>query len=141
MATQDLSRGQAATVIDRSERRGSVRLVVIVAAVLVATAIVLLLVNRNQAETYILGLLAVLGMIGVFALFATAAGILRIADKDAGNPLIKAVVEGSGDGIVVTDPAGRVLYANAAYLHLVEAVDANDVRPVERVFIGDPDVS
>jgi two-component system cell cycle sensor histidine kinase/response regulator CckA len=141
MATQDLSEGQGPIVIDRSERRGSVRLVVLVAVVLVATASVLMLVDRNQAEPYILALLAVLGMIGVFSLFAVAAGILRVADKDAGNPLLKAIVEGAVDGTVVTDAGGRVLYANAAYLALVDAVDANDVRPVERVFIGDPDVS
>ena len=45
------------------------------------------------------------------------------------------------DGIVVTDQSGRVVYANAAYLKLVDAVDADDVRPVERVFVGDPLVS
>jgi two-component system, cell cycle sensor histidine kinase and response regulator CckA len=140
MATQDVSeRGPA--VIDRSERRGSVLLVVMVAVILVATAAVLMFVDRNTAEPYILSLLAVLGMIGVFSLFATAAGILRVVDKEAGNPLIKAVVEGATEGVVVTDPSGRVLYANAAYLALVDAVDANDVRAVERVFIGDPDVS
>jgi two-component system, cell cycle sensor histidine kinase and response regulator CckA len=64
-----------------------------------------------------------------------------VVDKETGNPLIKAVVEGATEGIVVTDPGGRVLYANAAYLALVDAVDAHDVRAVERVFIGDPDVS
>src|SRR5215470_8944387 len=141
MATQDLSERQGPTVIDRSERRGSVRLVVVVAVILVATAGVLMFVDRSRAEPYILALLAVLGMIGVFSLFATAAGILRVADKDGGSPLMKAIVEGTGDGIVITDASGRVLYANSAYLALVEAVDANDVRPVERVFIGDPDVS
>src|SRR5215470_17785575 len=141
MATQDLSERQGPTVIDRSERRGSVRLVVVVAVILVATAAVLMFVDRSRAEPYILALLAVLGMIGVFSLFATAAGILRVADKDGGSPLMKAIVEGAGEGIVITDASGRVLYANSAYLALVEAVDANDVRPVERVFIGDPDVS
>ena len=39
---------------------------------------------------------------------------------------------------MVTDQNQRVVYANAAYLTLVDAVDADDVRPVERVFIGDP---
>ena len=34
-----------------------------------------------------------------------------------------------------------MVYANAAYLDLIGAADADDVRPVERVFIGDPDVS
>ena len=42
---------------------------------------------------------------------------------------------------MVTDQSGRVFYANAAYLDLIGAADSNDVRPVERVFIGDPDVS
>jgi two-component system, cell cycle sensor histidine kinase and response regulator CckA len=140
MATHDVSeRGPA--VIDRSERRGSVLLVVMVAVILVATAAVLMVVDRNTAEPYMLSLLAVLGMIGVFSLFATAAGILRVVDKESGNPLIKAVVEGATEGIVVTDPGGRVLYANASYLALVDAVDAHDARAVERVFIGDPDVS
>ena len=42
---------------------------------------------------------------------------------------------------MVTDQTGRVYYANATYLDLIGAVDNNDVRPIERVFIGDPDVS
>jgi two-component system, cell cycle sensor histidine kinase and response regulator CckA len=141
MATQDLSDGQGPTVIERSERRGSIRLVVLTAAVLIAALSVLMFVGRNQAGPYILALLAVLGMIGLFSLFAAAAGILRVADKDTRNPLINAIVDGAVDGTVVTDASGRVLYANAAYLSLVDAVDANDVRPIERVFIGDPDVS
>jgi two-component system, cell cycle sensor histidine kinase and response regulator CckA len=74
-------------------------------------------------------------------LFALAAGILRASGREAGNPLIKAVVDGASEGILVTDQGGRVLYANAAYLGLVEAADSKDVRPVERVFIGDPGVS
>ena len=41
----------------------------------------------------------------------------------------------------MTDPRGHVVYANAAYLALTGAATAQDVRPVERVFIGDPDVS
>ena len=51
------------------------------------------------------------------------------------------MVDAASDGILVTDARGRVLYANAAYLELIGATDANDVRPIERAFIGDPDVS
>ena len=58
-----------------------------------------------------------------------------------GNPLLKAVVDNAFDGILVTDQSGRVFYANATYLDLIGATDNNDVRPIERVFIGDPDVS
>ncbi len=80
-------------------------------------------------------------MIGVFLLFALAAGILRMSGREAVSPLVKAVVNGGSEGILVTDAGGRVLYANAAYMSLVEATSADDVRPVERVFIGDPGVS
>jgi two-component system, cell cycle sensor histidine kinase and response regulator CckA len=144
MATHDLSDRQGRPAIDRShnaQRGGSIGLVLLVALALVGAATTLLFIGRTHAEPYIVAVLAVLAMIGVFALFAAAAGILRFAGQDKANPVIKAVVDGAFDGIVVTDPAGRVIYANAAYLDLVDAVDAADVRPIERVFIGDPDVS
>ena len=41
----------------------------------------------------------------------------------------------------MTDPKGHVVYSNAAYLTLTGAAGPQDVRPVERVFIGNPDVS
>ena len=137
--------GSAATrpAIDRSAatgRGGSVVLVLLVAALLVAAAAAIVLLGGSNAE-YILAFLAVLATVGVFSLFALAAGILRLSPTETANPLIKAVVDGAVDGIVVTDKDGRVVYANAAYLDLTEASDANDLRPVERAFIGDADAS
>src|SRR5579883_656690 len=135
MATQDAS--------DRvgAERRGSIGMVLLVAMLLIAAAAGLMFVGRGDAEPYVLALLAVLGMIGVFSLFATAAGILQVAGRDRGNPVLRAVADGAVDGILVTDPSGRVVYANAAYRALTDADGTEDVRPVERVFLGDPEVS
>src|SRR4051812_34164471 len=137
MATFDVTRASA---IDRTGRRGSILLVLLLALALIAAAGGLAFIGREHSEPYILVVLAVLGMIGVFSLFAAAAGILRIAGDD-GNALLKSVADGANDGIVVTDAKGRMIYANAAYRTLVKAVDADDIRPVERAFIGDPDVS
>src|SRR5207245_2361076 len=39
------------------------------------------------------------------------------------------------------DPGGHVVYSNAAYLALTGAASPQEARPVERVFIGNPDVS
>jgi two-component system cell cycle sensor histidine kinase/response regulator CckA len=141
---QDRSEGQGRQVYDRSQsapHRGSAGKVLLVALLLVGAAVGLVYVGREHSAAYILVLLAVLGSIGAFALFALAAGILRLASKDAGNPVLKAVVDNAFYGIVVTDTAGRVFYANTAYLDLIDAVDVSDVRPIERVFIGDPDAS
>jgi two-component system, cell cycle sensor histidine kinase and response regulator CckA len=126
----------------RAERGGgSIALVLLVALVLVAAAGGLLFMDRAQSEPYVLALLAALSMVGVFLLLALAAGILRVAGREAASPLLKAVVDGAGEGILVTDAGGRVIHANPAYLRLTEAAGPGDVRPVERVFIGDPLVS
>jgi two-component system cell cycle sensor histidine kinase/response regulator CckA len=144
MATQDMSEGYRTPAVDRSHsgaRGGSIGMVVVVAVALVGAAIGLLLIGRGNAGPYILALLAFLAMVGVFSLFALATGILRIAGKETVHPMLKAVADEAADGLLVTDQRGRVIYANAAYLDLADAADADDVRPIERVFIGDPDVS
>ena len=137
MAMQGLS----PTMGERNERRGSIALVLLVAAGLIAAAAGLMLVGRNQAGSYVMFLLAVLGMIGVFSLFALAAGVLRISGREASGWVLEQVFEHAHEGIVVTDANGRVLYANAAYRAFSGATGMHDVRPIERVFVGDPDVS
>jgi two-component system cell cycle sensor histidine kinase/response regulator CckA len=122
-------------------RSGSVFMVLLVVLLLVGAAAGLIYVPPKYTEVYILALLTVLGTVGVCALFAMASGILRLSSKAHGNPLLKAVVDNAFDGILVTDQSGRVFYANPTYLDLIGAADNNDVRPIERVFIGDPDVS
>src|SRR5258708_6718342 len=137
MAMQGLS----PTMGERNERRGSIALVLLVAAGLIAAAAGLMLVGRNQAGSYVMFLLAVLGMIGVFSLFALAAGVLRISGRESSDWVLEQVFEHAHEGIVVTDADGRVLYANAAYRAFSGAAGMHDVRPIERVFVGDPDVS
>jgi len=135
---------QERTAYDRTgsaARGGSVGLVLLVAVLLIGAAAGLLYVSRDNAESYIMALIALLATVGVFSLFALAAGIMRMAGRDGGSSLIKAVVDGAVDGILVTDANGRVIYANASYLDLAGAAGSGDVRPIERVFIGDPDVS
>ena len=136
--------GQARPAFDRSQsapRGGSIGLVLLVALVLVGAGAGLAYIGRDYSATYILALLALLGTIGVFALFALAAGIMRFGHREQGNPVLKAVIDNAFEGIVVTDTSGRVFYANAAYLDLIGAASERDVRPIERVFIGDPEVS
>jgi two-component system cell cycle sensor histidine kinase/response regulator CckA len=120
---------------------GSVGLVILVALLLMLAAAGFLLAGRTHAQPYILAVLATLATVGIFLLFALAAGILRVARSKTASPLLKAVVDSAGDGILVTDREGRVAYSNAAYRALVATAESDEVRPVERVFIGDPGVS
>jgi two-component system, cell cycle sensor histidine kinase and response regulator CckA len=124
-----------------ARRGGSIVLVLLVAGGIVAVAIALMTIGRAQAQPYILGLLALLAMVGLFNLFAYAAGIIRFADRAADDPVMGRIADHAYDGLAVTDPRGHVVYSNAAYLALTGAATAQEARPVERVFIGNPDVS
>jgi len=124
-----------------ARRSGSIVLVLLVAAGIVATAVVLMTIGRAQAQPYILGVLALLAMVGLFNLFAFAAGIIRFTDRTADDPVMARIADHAYDGLAVTDSRGHVVYSNAAYLSLTGAASAQEVRPIERVFIGNPDVS
>ena len=129
------------TAHEPARRGGSIVLVLLVAFGIVAVAIALMTIGRAQAQPYILGLLALLAMVGLFNLFAFAAGIIRFADRSADDPVMGRIADHAYDGLAVTDSRGHVVYSNAAYLALTGAATAQDARPVERVFIGNPDVS
>ncbi|MBO0752629.1 MAG: PAS domain S-box protein, partial [Bradyrhizobiaceae bacterium] len=133
MAMQSLG----TTMGERSDRRGSITLVLLVAVGLILAAAGLMLVGGS----YVMFLLALLGTIGVFSLFALAAGVLRLSGRETSDPMLEHVFEHAQEGIVVTDAGGRVLHANAAYRALAGATGMHDVRPIERVFVSNPDVS
>ena len=61
-----------------SQNGGSIGLVLFVALLLVGAAGGLLFIGRANAEPYILSVLALLATVGVFLLFALAAGILLV---------------------------------------------------------------
>jgi two-component system cell cycle sensor histidine kinase/response regulator CckA len=129
------------TAHEPARRSGSIVLVLLVAGAIVAAAVAFMTLGRAQAQPYILGLLALLAMVGLFNLFAFAAGIIRFADRIADDPIMRPIADHAFDGLAVTDSRGHVVYTNAAYLALTGAATPQDARPVERVFIGNPDVS
>ena len=144
MTQPQLPDDKARAPIDRTRSGrsgGSVGLVLVLALVLAGAAGGFVLIGRAKAEPYILALLSLLAMVGVFLLFAFAAGLLRVSGRAAASPLLTAVIDRADEGILVTDPSGRVDYANAAYLGLTDASGPDDVRQVERVFVGDSGVS
>src|SRR3954470_467659 len=136
----DVSQDQV-SLPERHRRGGSILLVLLVAGALVAAAVVLMTIGRAQAQPYILGVLALLATVGLFNLFAFAAGIILFTDRPADDPVMGRIADHAHDGLAVTDSRGHVVYSNAAYLTLTGAATAQEVRPIERVFIGNPDVS
>ncbi|WP_407530804.1 cell cycle histidine kinase CckA [Methylobacterium oryzisoli] len=130
-----------AVSLDRSERPGRVSLLLLLAGLLVGAAVGLSFVAHEQAQPLILGLLAVLAMAGVFSLFALAIGALQFTGQGTRNDVTKAVVDAAPEGMIAVEDGNRPIYANAAYLALAGSDSFSNLRPVERVFVGSPDVS
>jgi two-component system cell cycle sensor histidine kinase/response regulator CckA len=136
-----MSGSTVTTAIDRSDKPGHIGVILLVAGLLVGAAIALGFIAHEWAQPLILGLLALLSVVGVFGLFAFAIGLVQFSGKASRNDLTKAVVDGAEDGVVVTEGENRIVYANEAYLTLAGARGVADIRPVERLFTGRPEVS
>ncbi|MDR3463599.1 MAG: ATP-binding protein [Beijerinckiaceae bacterium] len=125
----------------RTERSGSPALVLIFAALLVAAAVAFSILPRDEAGTLILCLLAALAVVGIFALFAYAVGIFQFAGRAVKNDMTRLICDSGPEGLLVTEAGGKFIYANETYLQLAQAQGASDLRGVERLFSGSPEVS
>ncbi len=141
MAEDDEMNDGTAPVIERQARTGSIGLLVGLALSFVAAAAVLALVKPEQAAPYVQIILGLLAVVGVFALFAGAIGLVRFGVRPQGRSLTGAVVEGFDEGLLITDDQGRITYSNIAYGLMTRAVNANDLRTIERIFAANQDAA
>ncbi|XYK80222.1 MAG: cell cycle histidine kinase CckA [Labrenzia sp.] len=138
----DLDGAPGGPMINRPERSGNIGLLIGLALVLAGAAAAFAVMDRAVAQPFILALLGILAVVGVFCLFAGAIGFLRLSARPGeSNPLASAFVDTLEDGALITDIDGRLVYANKAYAELTGAETATDIRVVERVFSSDPDAT
>ncbi len=126
---------------DRTERTGSPALVVLFAVLFLAAAASSSFLPPEQAGRLIIGLLALLAIVGVIALFAYAVGFLQFSGQATRNDITKLIADSATEGLLVTEGDTRVIYANEFYMALSGAHDIADLRTVDRLFSGAPDVS
>jgi two-component system cell cycle sensor histidine kinase/response regulator CckA len=131
----------AEPVVDRGERSGSIAALLLLAAALLGSATAFAVMGREDAEPYVVVLLGILAVVGVFSLFAAAIGLLRFSTRGRASPLGGAFLDTLEEGAVVTDVEGRLIYANQAYAMLTGAETPAEVRTIERVFSSDPDAA
>ncbi len=127
--------------VDRSDRPGRIGFLLLFAGLLVGAAVALSFLAGSQEQPFIVGLLALLAVVGVFALFAFSIGLVQFAGPGARNDLTKLVCDTADEGMIAVEDNGRVIYANEAYMMLTNAQTLSDLRPVDRLFSGAADVS
>ena len=136
-----MTQQQAPVVLDRTERSGSPGLVLILAIILIGALVSLAFLPEKRGNILIVSLLCFLSIIGIVSVFAYAVGFLQFTGQTARNDITKLIADTGVEGLLVTEGDTRVVYANSAYLGLSGAQDPADLRTVERLFSGTPDVS
>ncbi len=137
MSDADAESRYAPPAEDRSAQEGSIGLLVLLALGLAITAISLAMLSHEEAEPFVLTILAGLSVIGVFSLFAGAVGILRFGEPKGGSDIAKSLLDNFSDGALITKTDGTVLYANDAYRRLIGEDEDGGVLTVKQAFAGD----
>lgn len=133
--------GTKPAVFHRAERSGSPWLVLFFATLLLAAAVAFSILPGDEASNLIIALLALLAAVGIFALFGYAIGIFQLAGNAVRNDVTRIACDGAPEGMLVTDDAGAFLYANDTYMTMAGARGAADLRGIERLFAGTPEVA
>ena len=130
-----------APIIDQGARPGVITRLIIFILVLTGSALVFALFQERLGEGFLLGVLGIMAMIGVGYLFASAIGFIQIAPRSTGDELSRAFIDSMGEGLLVTDAKGHILYANRAYAALTGATSATDVKTVEALLSDNPEAA
>jgi two-component system cell cycle sensor histidine kinase/response regulator CckA len=128
-------------VIDRTERIGGAGRLIVLAFGLVGVSIGFALIEPERALPFVLALLGLLAVVGVVTLFASAIGLIRVAGRGNDDSVGKAFVDAMGEGVLITERDGRILYANSAYAQLIGAANAAEVHSLERAFSANADAT
>ncbi|HET7411241.1 MAG TPA: ATP-binding protein, partial [Pararhizobium sp.] len=131
MADKNRSGGNPAPIVDRGSEPKTVLRLVILAAVLIASAALFVAYKDRLDNDVVLAVLGVLAMMGIFFIVSAVIGFIQVMPSSRSDPLARAVVDGQQEGVLISDRKDRVIYANRAYGTLTGAASARDIQPIE----------
>ncbi|MGK9050847.1 cell cycle histidine kinase CckA [Xaviernesmea oryzae] len=120
-----------APLVDRGSRGGTIIRIILLALVLCGVAAGFVLFQHALDNEVVLGLLGILAMVGIFFLVSSIIGFVEVMPQSRSDELARGFLANHPDGILITDPRGRILYANAAYGRLTGATRASNVQSLE----------
>lgn len=128
-------------VAEQGSGFSSVWRVLLLAVVFIGVAVVFSLYGETIPSDLILLFLGLLGVVGVFCLFALAAGLFRFSSGESKRTLSHAMVDSLPFGALVSERDGRIVYANQNYTRLSGATSDRMPVGVARLFASEPEAS
>ena len=120
-----------APLVDHGARGGTIIRIVLLALVLCGVAAAFVLFQDALDNEVVLGVLGILAMVGIFFLVSSIIGLVEVMPQSRSDELARSFLASHPDGILITDPKGRILYANAAYGRMTGATKASDAQSLE----------
>jgi two-component system, cell cycle sensor histidine kinase and response regulator CckA len=117
------------------------RLALLIAVLVLGIAVFLSLFAKEQAEPFILLVLAALSVVGIFGLFGWLSGLIGFAQVDPLKSATQDFSDEAMEGFLVTTMDGQVLYANRAYSSLLSIAPDALPLPPDRLFAQQADAS
>ena len=127
--------------VDRVERASNPGMLLLLLLCLIGATAAFLFLPSEYGHRTVSGVILLLAVVGVFGLLVYAFGLLQVAGKSSRFDTTKAIVDSSDEAVLVADSSSRILYANETYRQLSGSKGAADLKPVERLFSGSPEVS
>lgn len=109
-----------------------------VALALAGSLAAIAVLSSGSSEPLMLTAMAFLATLGVFFLFALAAGHIRLAEQSADSDIFGALARSFDDGLCISTLEGRRLFANRAFDELVGPCDYDQTSALESLFAGEP---
>jgi len=128
-------------LVNRGRSGASPWRVIGLAGFFIVVAIVIVWMGDRIPADLILVVLGLLAVVGVFCLFAIAAGLFRFSTGEDSQTLSRVVVDSLPFGAVVTDRGGKISYVNAHYGEFPGAMTDGVPVSVPRLFAGEPEAS
>ncbi len=106
--------------------------------VLLAGLALFVLLALRAPEPIGITILAGLACLGIFFLFGIAARLIRIGGVGQSVELYESLFNGLQEGVLLTEPDGRPIFANHAYQQIVGCNALGDVNSMELLFADVP---
>lgn len=110
-------------------------------AVAAGAAVVLGVVASGAGMPIILGLIGLLATVGLFFLFAVAAGYVRFGRKLPMAELVSAATDTLATGIMIARRDGEAVYANRTFETIVGRSDDDRLGALQDLFTGEADAT
>ena len=126
-------------LVSSGRGRSGVWRVIGLSLLLIAVAVAFSMFGEQVPGDFLMGVIALLAVVGVFCLFGLAAGLFGFAGGEARRTLADAAIDSLPFGAVIADRDGKIAYANSQYGQFPGALTNGVPVGVTRLFAGHSD--